>query len=77
MKSEGEVQRGLSYWQGFLDALNWSKTYSDKPVEMDSKYLEAEASVRTLEWVLKEEKAAAEIASGHTKREEVVCEKET
>jgi len=72
MKSEEKIQRGLSYWQGFLDALNWAKTYSDKPVEMDSKYLEAEASLRTLEWVLKEEQATEEVASGHTKREEVV-----
>ena len=66
MKSKEEIQRGLSYWKGFLDALNWAKTYLDKPADMDSKYLEAEASVRTLEWVLKEEQANDEVASEHT-----------
>ncbi len=72
MKSEEEVQRGLAYWQGYLDALNWAKTYSDRPAEMDTKYLEAESSVHILEWVLKEESATDEVMPEHTKREEVL-----
>lgn len=70
MKSEEEVQRGLAYWQGYLDALNWAKTYSDKPVDMDTKYLEMESSVRTLEWVLKGESATQGVMPEHTEREE-------
>ncbi len=72
MKSEEEVQRGLAYWQGYLDALNWVKTYSDRPAEMDTKYLEAESSVHILEWVLKEKSTTDEVMPEHTKREEVL-----
>lgn len=72
MKSKEEVPRGLAYWQRYLDALDWARTYSDKPAEMDTKYLEVESSVHTMQWVLKEESATGEVMPGHADREEVL-----